>query len=232
MRVEEVRQHERFPFVFRARIDDQERLATENLIPEVSVYGEDIFVYRGVHYRVWDPYRSKLAAAIHKGITELPIKPQATVLYLGAASGTTVSHVSDIVGGSGEVFAVEFSQRSIRDLIERVCRYRQNVQPILADARMPSTYGLIVSSVDTVYCDVAQPEQAKLLALNSEMFLRKGGKVMLAVKSRSVDVALAPAKVFDREIGTLKSRGFRILEAVRLEPFDRDHAMIIAESQE
>jgi len=232
MRVREVRRHERFPNVFRARIDDQERLATENLIPEVSVYGEDLFVYRGVHYRVWDPYRSKLAAAIHKGITELPIKPQGTVLYLGAASGTTVSHVSDIVGGSGEVFAVEFSQRSIRDLIERVCRYRQNVQPILADARMPSTYGLIVSSVDTVYCDVAQPEQAKLLALNSEMFLRKGGKVMLAVKSRSVDVVLAPAKVFDREIGTLKSRGFRILEAVRLEPFDRDHAMIIAESQE
>jgi len=232
MRVREVRRHERFPNVFRARIDDQEILATENLIPEVSVYGEDLFVYRGVHYRVWDPYRSKLAAAIHKGITELPIKPQGTVLYLGAASGTTVSHVSDIVGGSGEVFAVEFSQRSIRDLIERVCRYRQNVQPILADARMPSTYGLIVSSVDTVYCDVAQPEQAKLLALNSEMFLRKGGKVMLAVKSRSVDVVLAPAKVFDREIGTLKSRGFRILEAVRLEPFDRDHAMIIAESQE
>ena len=232
MRVREVRRHERFPNVFRARIDDQERLATENLIPEVSVYGEDLFVYRGVHYRVWDPYRSKLAAAIHKGITELPIKPQGTVLYLGAASGTTVSHVSDIVGGLGEVFAVEFSQRSIRDLIERVCRYRQNVQPILADARMPSTYGLIVSSVDTVYCDVAQPEQAKLLALNSEMFLRKGGKVMLAVKSRSVDVVLAPAKVFDREIGTLKSRGFRILEAVRLEPFDRDHAMIIAESQE
>ncbi len=224
----EVREHERFPNVFIVRIDDQERLATKNLTPEVRVYGEELLVHKGIHYRIWDPYRSKLSAAIQKGITELPVKPRAAVLYLGAASGTTVSHVSDIVESSGEVFAVEFSQRSIRDLIERVCRYRPNVQPILADARMPSQYRSIVNSVDVIYCDVAQPEQAKLLASNSEMFLRKGGEVMIAIKSRSVDVTLAPAKVFDREIETLKGHGFRILEFTRLEPFDRDHAMITA----
>ena len=49
-------------------------------------------------YRVWNPFRSKLAAAILGGVDKIHMKPGAKVLYLGAASGTTVSHVSDIVG--------------------------------------------------------------------------------------------------------------------------------------
>jgi rRNA 2'-O-methyltransferase fibrillarin len=51
-----------------------------------------------IEYRVWNPFRSKLGAAILGGVDQIHIKPGAKVLYLGAASGTTVSHVSDIVG--------------------------------------------------------------------------------------------------------------------------------------
>lgn len=51
-----------------------------------------------MEYRAWNPFRSKLAAAILGGIDQIHIKPGVRVLYLGAASGTTVSHVSDIVG--------------------------------------------------------------------------------------------------------------------------------------
>ena len=42
------------------------------------------------------PFRSKLAAAILGGVENIWMKPGSKVLYLGAASGTTVSHVSDI----------------------------------------------------------------------------------------------------------------------------------------
>jgi len=223
-----VQEHKRFPNIFIVTVNDQRRLATRNLSPGISVYGEELIVHNSAEYRIWDPHRSKLAAAIIRGVTRVPIRPGGKILYLGAASGTTVSHVSDIVGGSGEVYAVEFSQRSIRELIERVCRHRANVQPILADVRAPSKYSMIVSNVDSIYCDVAQPEQAKLLALNSNMFLRKGGEVMIAVKSRSIDVTLSPSKVFDREVETLKTLGFQVFEAIRLEPYDIDHAMITA----
>ena len=51
-----------------------------------------------IEYRVWNPFRSKLAAAILGGVDKIHIKPGSKVLYLGAASGTTVSHVADIVG--------------------------------------------------------------------------------------------------------------------------------------
>lgn len=63
-------------------------------------------------YRVWNPFRSKLAASVLAGVDNIHIKPGGKVLYLGAASGTSVSHVSDIVGPTGAVFAVEFSHRS------------------------------------------------------------------------------------------------------------------------
>jgi fibrillarin-like pre-rRNA processing protein len=228
MRDLEVQEHENFQNIYWLRFEGQCRLATRNLAPTVSVYGEELFSHESIEYRVWNPYRSKLAAAIYKGVTEVPIKPGTAVLYLGAASGTTVSHVSDVVGKDGEVYAIDFSQRTMRDLIERVCRHRANVQPILADARIPSQYRLMVGNVDVIYCDVAQPEQAKLLASNSDMFLRRRGTVMIAVKSRSIDVTLRPEEVFEREIETLRRRGFRILESIRLEPYDRDHAMITA----
>jgi len=228
MRDLEVQEHERFPNIFRVGIDGQSRLATRNLIPHLSVYGEELLDYQGVNYRIWDPYRSKLAAVINKGATQIPIKPGTKVLYLGAASGTTVSHVSDIVDSSGEVYAVEFSQRTIRDLVDRVSRKRPNVQPILSDARLPSQYRFVVSQVDVIYCDVAQQEQAKLLTINAQMFLRRLGTVMLAVKSRSIDVTLNPSEVFDKEMETLRASQVQILEMIRLEPYDKDHAMITA----
>lgn len=223
----EVREHEKFPNVFLVKTKGQERLATKNMVPGTSVYGEELVLFNDIEYRIWDPYRSKLAAAIKKGLHELPIEQGERTLYLGAASGTTVSHVSDINGETGVVYAVEFSQRSMRDLIEKVCRNRFNVRPILSDARIPAEYRLLVNTVDSIYCDVAQPEQAKLLSDNADLYLKKKGKAMIAVKSRSIDVTQRPIDIFKKEIKILEQREFHIFEVIRLEPFDKDHAMII-----
>jgi fibrillarin-like pre-rRNA processing protein len=184
--------------------------------------------FRRKEYRLWDAYRSKLAAAILKGITEVPISPGRRVLYLGSASGTTASHVSDILEKEGVVFCVEFAQRTMRELIDHVCPDRPNMSPILADARQPSAYRSLVSPVDAIYCDIAQPEQARILADNSDLFLKESGTAMIAVKSRSVDVTMSPATVFTQEKRTLVQRGFKIIDTVRLEPYEKDHAMMIA----
>lgn len=227
--VEDVSPDERFEGVYWVKFqDNSRRLATLNLSPGHSVYGEDLVRLHRKEYRLWDAYRSKLAAAILKGIKEIPIAPGKSVLYLGAASGTTASHVSDILGEDGTVFCVEFAQRTMRELIENVCSNRANMSPILADARHPSAYRSLVSPVDTVYCDVAQPEQARLLADNADLFLKGSGSVMIAVKSRSVDVTMSPSSVFSQEKGTLIERGFKIIEMVRLEPYEKDHAMFVA----
>jgi fibrillarin-like pre-rRNA processing protein len=228
----DVKPHPQFPGVYWATLEDgSRRLATLNLAPEKNVYGERLVRFRGKEYRLWDPYRSKFAAAILKGLETVPIQPSHKVLYLGAASGTTASHVSDIVGEGGHVYCVEFAPRAIRELVNNVCAFRSNMSPVLADARLPERYSTLVGKVDDVYCDIAQPEQARVLADNADLFLVDGGWVMLAVKAQSIDVTKEPSEIYAQEINIMKARGFRISEVVHLEPYDKAHAMIVAKKE-
>jgi len=226
----EVKAHSKFPEIFWLTFDNgTKKIATKNLVPGKNVYGERLVKCMGVEYRLWDPFRSKLAAAILKNLKIVPIQPDHKVLYLGAASGTTASHVSDIVGESGHVYCIEFASRTIRELVNNVCEFRPNMSPILADARLPERYSMIVQKVDDIYCDIAQPEQAKVLADNAKLFLVDGGWIMLAIKAQSIDVTKEPSEVYRQEIKTLKARGFQIKEVVHLEPYDKAHAMIVAQ---
>lgn len=226
----EVKPHPRFSEVYWATLEEgTRRLATKNLAPGRNVYGERLIRFEGFEYRVWDPFRSKLAAAILKGLETVPIQPSHKVLYLGAASGTTASHVSDIVGEEGHVYCVEFAARSIRELVNNVCAFRLNMSPILADARLPERYFALIEKVDDIYCDIAQPEQAKVLGDNADLFLKNGGWIMLAVKAQSINVTREPSEVYEQEINTLKNRGFKIREVMHLEPYDKAHAMIVAQ---
>lgn len=228
--VVEVKPHEVFKGIYWAHLEDgSKRLATKNLAPGRNVYGERLIKYKKEEYRIFDPYRSKLAASILNGIKEIIAKESVKMLYLGASTGTTVSHVSDIIGENGIVYCIEFAPRVMRELVNNVCSYRRNTVPILADARFPLSYKLIVGEVDAIYCDIAQPEQAKILADNADLFLRPNGEVMIALKARSIDVTKAPSEVFERELDTLTERGFKVKEKVNLEPYDRDHIMVLAE---
>jgi rRNA 2'-O-methyltransferase fibrillarin len=208
----------------------EDALATKNLVPGESVYGEKRVVVEGpegkVEYRVWNPFRSKIGAAILGGIENIWIKPGSKVLYLGAASGTTVSHVADIVGPTGLVYAVEFSHRSGRDLIN-VAKKRTNVIPIVEDARHPHKYRMLVGMVDIVFADVAQPDQARIVALNSHYFLKNNGNFCISIKANCID-STAPAEVvFAKEVKKLQEEGFKPTEQITLEPYERDHAVVV-----
>ena len=228
----DVKPHPRFPEIYWVTLEDgTRRLATKNLSTGKSVYGERLVKFRGEEYRLWDPYRSKFAAALLKGLETVPIQPDHKVLYLGAASGTTASHVSDIVGDKGHVYCVEFASRSMRELVNNVCTFRYNMSPILADARLPERYSTLVGKVDDIYCDIAQPEQARVLADNADLFLVDDGWVMLAIKAQSIDVTKEPSEIYEREINTMKARGFQVKEVVHLEPYDKAHATIVAEKE-
>ncbi len=225
-----VKPHPKHPQIFQVFFEDgTQRLATKNLSPGRNVYGEKLIRCEGVEYRLWDPFRSKLAAAIMKNLKILPIKQNHKVLYLGAASGTTASHVSDIVEEKGHVYCVEFASRAMRELINNVCPYRPNITPILEDARFPEKYAMFIpEKVEIIYCDIAQPEQAKILADNADIFLKKPGWIMLAVKAQSIDVTKEPSEIYRREVKVLEGRGFKVEDLVHLEPYDKAHAMILA----
>ena len=213
-------------------------LITKNLTPGESVYGEKRIAVESssvagingdadapapatkIEYRVWNPFRSKLAAGILGGLDEIFIRPESKVLYLGAASGTSVSHVADIVGPKGQVFAVEFSHRSGRDLIN-MATHRTNVIPIIEDARHPLRYRMLMSMVDVIFADVAQPDQARIVGLNAYHYLKVGGGVVVSIKANCIDSTAAPEMVFAREVQKMKEEKIKPFEQLTLEPYER-----------
>jgi len=206
-------------------IEADGRLYSRNADPGTRVYGERLRSFDGTEYREWTPYRSKLSAYLLSGGKYMIFENDSKVLYLGAASGTTASHVSDLVP-DGKVYCVEFSPRTFRDLV-RVCDRRKNMIPILGDATQPDSYRFAVETADVVYQDVAQKRQAEIFASNMNAFEVKKG--MLCIKSRSEDVTADPKHIFSDSEAVLKKKGFRIIDSVELSPYEKDHIMITAE---
>jgi fibrillarin-like pre-rRNA processing protein len=211
-----------FPGVFR----DGKDLFTVSLAPGKRVYGERIVKKGSVEYRSWDPTRSKLAAAIMNGLKTMPLAEGTRVLYLGASTGTTVSHVSDIVRADGIAYAIEFAERVFRNLTD-VTAARPNIAPILGDARKPEQYGW-VEQCDMLYCDIADPQETEIALRNAVEFLKPGGYILMAIKSQSIDVTKPPEQVYKEEAEKLRKAGFEIVEQVNLEPYEEKHAMIVA----
>ena len=200
------------------------KLATINLVPGKQVYTERLIKKEGKEFRMWDPFRSKLAAAIKKGLKVFPFSEGSKVLYLGASTGTTVSHISDIVGNEGEIFAIEISAHVMKSLL-KLAEQRNNVIPILSDANKPEEY-IDIGQVDIIYQDVAQVNQSEILIKNAQKFLVPNGIAMLAIKSQSIDVTKKPSEVFKSELSKV-SQSFEILEKFELEPFDKDHLFVV-----
>ncbi len=215
--------------LFLGVFEHEGKILTRNRVPGRKVYGEKLLKIDGVEYRVWDPYRSKLGAAIKKGLKTFAFKPGAIVLYLGAAEGTTASHISDVLGDDGILFCIDVSPRVMPKLIQ-VSEERGNMLPILADANKPEEYEEYIreigGKVDIIYEDVAQPNQSEILMKNAERFLKEGGYAYIAIKARSIDVAKDPAEIFEQEKKKL-SKMFEILEDIRLDPYEKDHTMLV-----
>ncbi len=203
------------------------QIATRNLTPGISVYGEEL-IMQDAEYRLWNPRRSKLAASLLNGMKKLDIKKDSDILYLGASTGTTVSHISDIAY-DGRIFAVEFSPVTAKKLT-RLSRQRKNIYPILGDATKPKEYLNITPKVDFIYCDVAQPTQSELFMKNMKLFGKNESIGILMIKARSIDVIQKPKKIFKQEEKKLKEKGFNIIEKVKLEPYEKDHISFIIEN--
>ena len=206
---------------------ENNKIFTLNIRPGQKVYGEPLVKRDNKEYREWVPSRSKLAAAIKKGMKPKLWKGM-KILYLGSATGTTCSHLSDMVGEEGTIFSVEFSERMMREFL-KLCSQRKNLVPVLADARKPQDYEDIVEKVDLVYCDIAQPDATEVALRNCNEFLKSGGYLMIAIKSRSIDITKKPSEIYKEELKKIKKSGFKIIYWTKLDPYEKDHAFILAQ---
>ena len=207
------------------QIDNQ--IATVNLTPGVQVYQEKLLDYEDKQFRLWNPRRSKLAAAIINGLSIFPFKEDSTVLYLGASAGTTPSHISDICT-NGRIYCVEFSATMMREFLD-VSKNRRNLLALLEDATHPSDYQALVESVDIIYSDVAQATQTKLFLDNFKLFAREDTIGIIMIKARSIDVTKKPSVIFKEEKSKLEQGGLKILEEIKLDPYEKDHIAFICE---
>ncbi|MEM7819594.1 MAG: fibrillarin-like rRNA/tRNA 2'-O-methyltransferase [Candidatus Aenigmatarchaeota archaeon] len=211
-----------FPSVYK----EGKNIYTKNLVPGKRVYGEKLIKIGDKEFREWNPTRSKLSSSILNGLKELPIKESSKIIYLGASTGTTASHISDIIGYDGIIYAIEFAERVFRNLLE-LCKYRKNIAPIFADARKIEDYYWI-EECDVVYVDIAQPDEVDIAIRNANKFLKENGFLMIAVKSQSIDVTKKPEEIYREERKKLEKAGFVVLQIINLEPYEQKHAMIIA----
>ncbi|MCK5773702.1 MAG: fibrillarin-like rRNA/tRNA 2'-O-methyltransferase [Thermoplasmata archaeon] len=205
-----------------------DKLYTRDLMGGQSVYGEEVICVKGAYFREWVPWRSKLSALIKRD--GLPEIPEGDILYLGAAQGTTVSHISDLFP-SNNIHAVEFSPTSYRKLAS-LSRRRKNIIPILEDAFHPERYAPMVGPVRSIYQDVSQKDQVGMFMKNGNMMLGEGGLGILMLKARSVDVTASPDVIYEKARSELIGGGFKVLKTVPLDPFQVDHAAIIIRKSE
>ena len=202
------------------------KIFTENLegCRGIRVYNEKLVLYNNREYRSWNPYRSKLAAVILKGYKKINITSKSQILYLGASTGTTVSHISDIAK-NGIIYAVENSPFSVKKLL-LLCSKRKNVVPLLSDARHFEKYSAIVSKVDILYQDISQRDQAEIFTSNIKRYLKKKGQAIIMVKARSINVSLKPKQVFEDIINKFIDYGFTIEKLINISQYEKDHAAI------
>lgn len=205
------------------QIDNQ--IATVNLTPTKQVYQETLLQHEDKEFRLWNPRRSKLAAAIIKGLRTFPFKKDSKVLYLGASAGTTPSHISDICS-EGRIYSVEFSPTMMREFLD-VSKNRKNLIPLLEDATRPENYQSYVECVDVIYSDVAQAQQTKIFIDNFKMFSKEDTVGILMIKARSIDVTRNPNEIFKQEKRHLEEEGLKVIEEIKLNPYEKDHIAFI-----
>ena len=224
----EIRAHPKFKNVYISGSSDNYKLYTKNLTPGKKVVDEKLITIGQEEYREWDPYRSKLAALILENPMIDLFSDNLNSLYLGAASGTTTSYLSDILK-NGIIYAVEFAERSIRQLLQN-CKERTNVIPILGDANFPEQYNQnIFTTIDLIYQDVAQPNQAEIAIKNSEYYLKEGGIIILAIKSQSIDSIVKSEKVYAQEKLYIEQQGYRIIESVNIHKYASNHIILLVQ---
>ncbi len=203
-------------------------LYTVNATPGIRVYGETLRVDRGVEHRLWDPFRSKLAALLLRGAPDRLLSGVRSALYLGGAHGTTVSHLSD-AWPSATIFVVEKSPTSFAPLLA-LARRRGNLLPLLADAQLPERYQADVGTVEILYQDVAQRNQAAIFVENARACLASGGRGVLMLKVRSVTQRRPAAAIVREARETLTRGGLTVRSETSLLPFSREHVALTVEA--
>ncbi|MFH1664205.1 MAG: fibrillarin-like rRNA/tRNA 2'-O-methyltransferase [archaeon] len=215
--------------VFDGIYSDGRKIFTENAVKGKKVYGEKLISFKGKELREWNPFRSKLGAGIKKGVPS-PIKKEMKILYLGAAEGTTISHISDIIGEKGLIIGIDISARVMNKLVE-LSEERKNLIPYLVDANNTEETSKELKEIefDFLFQDISQKNQTDIFLNNARIFLKKGRKAMISIKARSISQKNSKQILMEEKQKLEKE--FIVKQAVFLEPFQKEHLLVLCEKK-
>ena len=212
--------------IFWITIKNKKKLATLNNAGINEAYNEKLTEINGKQYNVWNPYTSKLAAAIVNGMEIFPILEKTKVLYLNTTIEKTLSHISDIIGMNGKIFVVRDMVENSKNFLEKVRNNRVNIFSITRENGVPARFSS-TEMVNVVYVDITQHNETEVAIQNCKNYLRNGGFLMLVVPTKKIDFINNPSKQNLEEMQKLQS-SFEIIQQINLTDFFKEYSMIIA----
>lgn len=215
--------------IFEGIYTKDKSIFTKNLNLGKKVYGEKTVLENNIEYREWNPYRSKYCAGIKNGLKKNIFYKNASVLYLGSAEGTTVSHVSDIVGKEGAIFCVDLSEIAMKKLTN-LAEERENIYPILSDAQVIENYSeFLEEKIDVLFQDISQRNQSEIFCKNA-IFLKKNSYGCLSLKTKSISQSKNKKEILENETKILE-KYFLIEQIVSIEPYEKEHYLILVKKK-
>ena len=213
--------------IFWVTVRNEKKLATLSNVSTNQDYEENLVEMNGKQYSIWNPYMSKLAAAIINGIEIFPILKKTKILYVDPATEKTVKHISDIVGINGKIFVVRNIIKNSKNFLEQIAKNRSNIFTIIPDKTNPARLTGMTETVDVIYIDIAEHNQTEIAIQNCKNHLRIGGFLMLIVPTKNIDFTSNPSKKNQEERKKLQT-SFDIIQEINLTDFFKEYSMVIA----
>ena len=213
--------------IFWVTVRNEKKLATLSNMSTNQDYKENLVQTNGKRYSIWNPYMSKLAAAIINGMEIFPILKKTKILYLDPTTEKTVKHISNIVGINGKIFVVRDVMKNSKNFLEQIVKNRSNIFTIIPDKTNPARLTGMTEMVDVIYIDIAEHNQTEIAIQNCKNHLRIGGFLMLIVPTKNIDIANNPSKKNQEERKKLQT-SFDIIQEINLMDFFKEYSMVIA----
>ena len=213
--------------IFWVTVRNEKKLATLSNVSTNQDYKENLVEMNGKQHSIWNPYMSKLAAAIINGMEIFPILKKTKILYLDPTSEKTIKHISDIVGINGKIFVVRNIMKNSKNFLEQIAKNRSNIFTIIPDKTNPARLTGMTEMVDVIYIDIAEHNQTEIAIQNCKNHLRIGGFLMLIVPTKNIDFTNNPSKKNQEERKKLQT-SFDIIQEINLMDFFKEYSMVIA----
>ena len=230
--------------IFQIQIGNEEQLATKNMVKGTKTRKEKIVIVNNEEFLEWNPYKSKLAAAIRNGLQILPIIKNSKVVCINLLEESTILHISNIVGSNGSVFVIDINKNK-KSFLNKLVNTHKNIIPIYDTVDELSFSSSITGKVDALYVDIPESEQIETIVEKYGSLLKNEGFLMLIAKKD--DNAIIENDIAGwmaeqraglnkiREITTKLKSQFEIIQEINLglnygmRPYHKFYAFILAQ---